>query len=199
MMVVYPIVAYIALWLKQPLFIISYLILILCLFVIEKFRAKHWYTATVLLSIITSMIYLIQQAYTQYLLYLPPILILLSLFILFYKSVGTGKTPLITRYAMLLGNKLDDKHLHYYRTLTLTWSGFFLAMALGSVLLALFTNIDTWSLFTHVISYFLIGIFFIIEFIYRKRHFTGEIEDGFFQFIQKIIKIRPSHLAKNKQ
>lgn len=198
MMIVYPLVAYAALWLEQPLFIISYLMLILFLFTIEKCRTKHWYTGAILLSIIILIIYLIQQAYTQYLLYLPPILILFSLFLFFSQSLSAGKTPLIARYAMLLGDKLGDKHLRYCRSLTIIWSGFFLIMALSSVLFAVFTNIDTWSFFTYVISYFLIGSFFVIEFIYRKHHFAGEIEGGFFQFILKIIKIRPTHLAKNK-
>ncbi len=194
MMVAYPLVAYITLLLKQPLFLIGYLILILLLVSIEKCRSQRWYTGGALLAVIALILYLIQQTYIQYLIFLPPILILFSLFILFSQSLTAGKIPLISLYAKLLGNKLDEAHLRYNRSLTIIWAGFFLLMATTSILLAVFSSTDTWSLFTHVISYVLIASFFIIEFMYRKRHFSGEIEGGFFQFIIKIIKIRPTNL-----
>jgi len=192
--VAYPLVAYITLLLKQPLFLIGYLILILLLVSIEKCRSQRWYTGGALLAVIALILYLIQQTYIQYLIFLPPILILFSLFILFSQSLTTGKIPLISLYAKLLGNKLDEAHLRYNRSLTIIWAGFFLLMAATSILLAVFSSTDTWSLFTHIISYVLIASFFIIEFMYRKRHFAGEIEGGFFQFISKIIKIRPTNL-----
>jgi len=157
---------------------------------------KTWYKGITLLVFIGFTTYFIQQAYIQYLLYLPPILILLGLFILFSHSLLSGQTPLITRYAKILGDKLKEPHLRDNRSLTIVWSVFFLLMALTSILLAIFSTMDKWSLFTHVISYLLIGSFFIIEFIYRKLRFAGEIEGGFFQFIRKIIKIRPHNLTK---
>ena len=189
LMVAYPVVAYIALWLEQPLMVIGYLLLIFFLFAINKCLNKHWYSGITLFLLIAVIAYFMQQAVIQYLVYLPPILISLRLFMLFSQSLATGETPLITRYAILLGDKLDDKHLRYNRALTLVWSLFFLLMAIGSILLALFFSRDTWSLFTHIISYLLIASVFIIEFMYRKHHFAGEIEGGFFQFINKIIKI----------
>ncbi len=196
LMLAYPIVAYIVLWLKQPQIIIAYLILIFFLLAIEKCWNKHWYSGLTLLLFVGLIAYFMQQSYVQYLLYFPPILILSGLFILFSQSLLSGQTPLITRYAHILGDNLKEQHLRYNRSLTVAWSVFFLLMALTSILLAIFSTIDTWSLFTHVISYLLIGSFFVIEFIYRKRHFAGEIEDSFFQFIRKIIKIRPHNLSK---
>lgn len=194
MIVAYPLIAFISLSLNQPLFVISYLLLIFFIVGIDKCLNKHWFTATALFSIIASILYFIQQAYIQYLLFLPPILILFSLFILFSQSLTAGKTPLISLYAKLLGDKLEERHLRYNRSLTILWSVFFFVMTTSSILLALFSSIGNWSLFTHVISYLLIGIFFIVEFMYRKHHFAGEIEGGFFQFISKIIKIRPTNL-----
>lgn len=194
MIVTYPLVAFISLSLRQPLFVISYLLLIFFIVGIDKCLNKHWFMAAALFSIIASILYFIQQAYIQYLLFLPPILILFSLFILFSQSLTAGKTPLISLYAKLLGDKLEERHLRYNRSLTILWSMFFFVMTTSSILLALFSSIENWSLFTHVISYLLIGIFFIVEFMYRKHHFAGEIEGGFFQFISKIIKIRPTKL-----
>ena len=194
LMVVYPLVAYIALWLKQPLLVIGYLLLIFAFFAIDKCRTKHWISGIALFLLIGVTVYFMRQPVIQYMVYFPPILILLSLFMLFSQSLQAGQTPFITRYAMLLGDKLEDKHLRYNRTLTIIWSMFFLLMAITSILFAVFFSRDIWSLFTHIISYLLIASFFIIEFMYRKHHFAGEIEGGFFQFISKIIKIRPASL-----
>lgn len=196
LMVAYPLVAYVALWLKQPHFIIGYLLLVLFLLAVAKCQTQNWFSGISLLATIGVIAYFIQQTNIEYLIYLPPILILFSLFILFSQTLLTGQTPLITRYAQMLGDKLEDRHLRYNRSLTIVWSLFFLLMVLTSILLALFSSMDNWSLFTHVISYLLIASFFIIEFFYRKRRFSGEIEGNFFQFIGKIIKIRPHNLTK---
>ncbi len=196
LIIAYPIAAYIALWLKQPLIIIGYLMSIFFLLAVEKFRNKHWHAGLALLIVIALISYFMQQTYRQYLLFLPPILMLLSLFILFSQSLLAGQTPLITRYASMLGDNLDERHLRYNKNLTVIWSAFFLLMTTTSILLAIFASIEIWSFFTYVVSYLLLGSFFIIEFIFRKHYFTGEIEGGFFQFIRKIMKIKPHNLTK---
>lgn len=194
MMVAYPLFAYIAILIKQPLIIITYLLVLLLILSIDKLRNQQWLAGILLVITIAVIAYVIQQSYTQYLLYFPPMLIILSLFLLFSQSLMAGQTPLISRYAQLLGDALDAKHLRYNRALTIAWSAFFLLMLLTSILLAVFSSQGTWSFFTHVISYPLIALFFIIEFMIRKHHFAGEIEGGFFHFMAKIIKIRPTDL-----
>ncbi|MDH5599848.1 MAG: hypothetical protein OEY78_00960 [Gammaproteobacteria bacterium] len=194
LMVLYPVVAYLALWLEKPMLLISYLLFITSLFALNLCMGKRLLAGTALLFFIGLVGYFINQPEIEYLVYLPPTLIFLGLFLLFSQSLRDGETPLITRYAMLLGDKLEQRHLRYNRYLTIVWSIFLLSMAVTSIILALFFSIETWSLFTHVISYSLIAALFIIEFSYRKYHFAGEIEGGFFQFISKIIKIRPANL-----
>lgn len=195
-MLLYPLAAYTSLWLDQPLIVIAYLILILFLVSVEKFRNQLWYGGSFLLICIGVIFYLIQQSNTQYILFLPPILVLFSLFIIFSQSLIANQTPLIGRYAKKMGDNYEARHQEYYRQLTIAWSLFFLFMAITSILLASFSSLQTWSFFTYVISYLLMACFFVAEFIYRKRHFAGEIEGGFFHFIRKIIKIRPHTLTK---
>lgn len=196
LMIAYPIVAYTVLWLKQPLFIITYLLFIFFLIAVEKCRDKKWASGISLLIFIGIISVFIQQGYIQHLFYLPPILILITLFLLFSQSLLNGKTPLITRYARLLGEEPNERRLRYNRSLTMVWTVFILLMLITSIVLAIFSSVDTWSLFTHVVSYILMGMLFVIEFFYRKRVFTDEIEGGFFQFIRKLIKIRPHHVSK---
>lgn len=196
-MVIYPAVAFITLMLDQPNMLIGYLMLILFILAIKKCHDQHWLSGIALFSVVALLTYSLSKTEAQYLVYLPPILILFSLFILFSQSLQAKQTPLITRYAIMLGDPLEDKHLNYNRKLTGIWSAFFLFMTITSTLLAIYSSIEIWSLFTHLISYLLITIFFIIEFIYRKKHFAGEIQGGFFQFIRRIIKIRPHNLKND--
>lgn len=200
LMFVYPIIAFIAIWFKQPLLLIVFLLSIFFLFAVQKSLNKNWYTAAALFTLVGVLAYFIQQAYVQYLIYLPPLLILFGLFILFSQSLLPGQVPLITRYSNMLSetDNLDSRHVHYSRLLTIAWSIFFLLMAFTSIALAIFSSIDTWSLFTNVISYILIGAFFVIEFFIRKKLFTNldSLKGGFFQFIRRLIKIRPGSLAK---
>ena len=193
-MVLYPLVAYTALYLEHPLLLIGYLLLIIVLSGLVLCLSKRLLSGLGLFALIGFILYLVQQDKAVYLVYLPPILILLSVFMLFAQSLRQGETPLITRYAKLLGDKLEERHLRYNRFLTLIWAIFLLSVAVISIILAIFFSKEMWSLFTHVISYGLIAALFIIEFSYRKYHFAGEIEGGFFQFISKIIKIRPTNL-----
>jgi uncharacterized membrane protein len=193
-MVLYPLLAYIALWLERPLLLIAYILFIVSLYALKLCLEKRFFVGISLFCLIGITGYFTQKPGIEYLVYLPPILILLGIFMLFFQSLRDGETPLITRYAMLLGDKLEQRHLRYNRILTIVWAIFLLSMAAISIILALFFSRDTWSLFTHVISYGLITALFIIEFSYRKYHFAGEIEGGFFQFISKIIKIRPTSL-----
>ena len=201
LMFAYPIVAHTSLWLERPLFIIGYLIFIFSLLAIDKCLNKHWYSGITLFIIIGFIAYFMQQTYAQYLLYFPPILILFSMFILFSHSLQSGQTPLITRYALIINNnkKLEDRHFRYTQSLTRVWAVFLLLMVLTSVFLAIFYSPHIWSLFSNIISYILITVFFIIEFFYRKRYLSDitSVQGGFFKYLRKIIKIRPHTLTKN--
>lgn len=200
-MIAYPVVAFTILWLKQPLFLVIYLLTIFFLLAVQKCFNKKWLTAASLFLFVGLIAGFIQQAYVQHLIYLPPLLILFGLFILFAQSLTAGQTPLITRYAIMLSNKdkIDDRHNRYTRLLTLIWAIFFLSMAITSISLAIFSSLETWSLFTNVISYALITAFFVIEFFIRKRLFSDldSLEGGFFQFVRKVIKIRPNNIPKD--
>ena len=200
LMLAYPAVAHTALWLEQPLFVISYLVFIFSLFAMDKCINRHWYSGLALWILIAFVTYFIQQTYAQYLIYLPSIFILFSLFLLFSHSLQKGQTPLITHYAIILNNKqkLDEQHFSYTRSLTLVWAIFLLSMVIISITLAVFYSLASWSLFSNIISYVLITIFFVLEFFFRKRYFPNipSLKGGFFKYIRTIIKIRPHHGQK---
>ena len=101
------------------------------------------------------------------LMFLPPVLINIALMILFGRTLRPGVTPLVARVAALWRGTLDEALARYTRRVTIAWTVFFAIMALESIALALFAPLHVWSLFTNLVNYLLVLLFFLFE--YRLR------------------------------
>jgi len=106
----------------------------------------------------------------------PPVLLNLGLCALFASTLLRGHEPMIGRFARLErgGGGLPPDLQSYTRVLTVLWAGFFLAMAAVSVFLAARGSVAAWSLFTNVLNYLLVAVFFALEYGYRRlryRHY----------------------------
>ena len=76
---------------------------------------------------------------------------------------------LIERIALKMEADIPEQALSYCRKVNLGWSIFLLANALIALSLASIEQINNWALYNGFISYLLIGIFFLLEFIIRGR------------------------------
>ncbi|MFQ5935229.1 MAG: hypothetical protein ACE5LB_02310 [Acidiferrobacterales bacterium] len=106
-----------------------------------------------------------------YALFLPPVLINLSLLVLFGKSLLPGREPLIARLSRLELGKHPHELAVYARQVTWLWTAFFAAITIESVLLAAYAPLETWSLFTNILNYVFVAMLFIGEYIYRVMRF----------------------------
>lgn len=123
-------------------------------------------------------------------LYLPPILMNTSLFILFSQSLSVGNTPIITRYAELIRDDMPVEVIRYTRRVTQLWAVCFALLTLESILLAVFAPIDIWSLFNNILNYVFILTLFVAEYIFRY-HFLSHLEHPtFYTFCRKLIQLR---------
>lgn len=134
---------------------------------------------------------------TQLLLYLPPIAINAGLAVAFSLSLRAGETPLITRYAQLLDGPLEPVMLNYTRGVTVLWTLLFTAMMLESLLLALFSSIEVWSLFTNILNYVFVALVFIGEYLFRRLRLTETDHPSFLDFVSRIARIR-THDIRNQ-
>ncbi len=145
---------------------------------------------------------LICQAYyqsaAQVMLFLPPILINLLLCFLFARTLSAGSTPLISAFARVAhGHELDEVTQRYTRAVTQLWVYVFMLLALLSFLLALFTPLEVWSLFTNFINYMLVLAVFFIEYQVRIRHLSHLDHPGFIGFMRLLGKIDLHSLPKS--
>ncbi|MCF6353814.1 MAG: hypothetical protein L3J26_01715 [Candidatus Polarisedimenticolaceae bacterium] len=161
---------------------------------------KQAYSGWVLLLLGVGL--LICQAYyqsaAQMTLFLPPILINLLLGFLFARTLGADSTPLISAFAKVVhGHELDEMTRHYTRAVTRLWTGLFVLLALGSLLLALFAPLEIWSLFTNFINYLLVLLIFVIEYQVRIRHLPHLKHPGFIGFMRLLGMIDLRALSKS--
>lgn len=122
--------------------------------------------------------------------FLPPVLINLSLFMLFARSLAPGAMPLITRFAALVrdGN-MPAVVLVYTRQVTVAWAVFTLLLTLESILLAIYAPLAWWSLFTNFINYGLVGMFFVCEFALRRWVLGAQEPKGFVTYLRALSAI----------
>ncbi|QNX08403.1 septation protein IspZ [Acinetobacter seifertii] len=77
---------------------------------------------------------------------------------------------MIERFARLIEPDLPPSGVHWTRQVTKVWCVFFLCNALIALITVFFTSTQIWVIYNGFISYVLMGMLFLGEFILRKRH-----------------------------
>ena len=88
-------------------------------------------------------------------------------FLLFFVSLFTKET-VVQKIAKVLEGELSDEMMIYTRKLTYIWCIFTFFNFLISVA-TIFLSDKIWVLYNGCISYIIMGIIFVSEFIYRKK------------------------------
>lgn len=96
-----------------------------------------------------------------------PVIVNIILLIVFAHSLYRPPT-VIEIFARQKEQVLSDSALTYIRKVTLAWAIFFLCNGLISLYTVFLSDERYWAIYTGLISYLLIGFFFLIELIIRK-------------------------------
>ena len=94
-----------------------------------------------------------------------PVIVNFVLFCIFFGSTFSEET-VIQKMAKLMEPNIKPKALEYTRRLTYIWSIFMLANFFIS-LATVFMSEKVWAIYNGFLSYMLIGVFFIIEYMVR--------------------------------
>lgn len=104
--------------------------------------------------------------------YAPPLFLNLALCAVFAGTLRGGREALVSGFARVeRGGDLPPDLWRYTRLLTGAWAAFFALMAGVSLSLALWGTIFSWSLFTNLVNYVLVILFFMLEYSYRRLRF----------------------------
>ena len=97
-----------------------------------------------------------------------PVIINSALALIFSYSLA-NPPPVIERLARLTQADLPPHAVVYTRTVTKVWLGFFIINGLIATYTALFTNLQTWTLYNGFIAYILMALLFAGEYLVRLR------------------------------
>jgi uncharacterized membrane protein len=152
-----------------------------------KLNAAAWLTL-VLATLVLSALAVTHLA--RYLMYVPPVLIPLSVLLVFARSLRVGETPMVTRVARSIRGHLPPELDHYTRRITQLWVAILIAQALSSVLLALYASPEFWSLMTNIVQYLIIASVFLFEYLYRRWRFRHLQHESFPTLIAALFTTR---------
>ena len=146
--------------------ILTFLFIITQSIVVMISGDKHLAPALVVSTVTVAIVFI---AGLSFLVYLFPIAMNLSAAFVFANTLRKNKTPLITHIAKIEKGeeKLTDEIKKYTRDLTITWVFFLVFLALISFILSFLASMETWSIFSNMISYAMIATLFLGEHIYR--------------------------------
>lgn len=114
----------------------------------------------------------------------------------FGRTLVAGSEPLITRFIRAMDVKVPQSVDTYGRRATRNWTLLFSFLALSCVVLALFASLQTWSWFVNVISYVLVALMFVLDYIIGRRSFAKDEAIGFRQFLRGIIRVNAQTIAR---
>ena len=100
---------------------------------------------------------------------------------MFGRTLRSGSTPLVSRFAEMAHGSISARVARYTRGVTWAWTLFFTAMTLSSFVLFIAAPLPTWALFANLLSPLLVLALFVAEYLVRLRALpaherTGPIE-----------------------
>ena len=187
LVVLYPLLVHLAVLWQQPVLMSLAFLSLSTAFSLQGLQNRNITVWVVygLLNTVILLLTLVDKAI--YFLYLPPILLPLLLFTVFFRSLLPGQEPIVTDIGEKARGPLSAEMRIYTRSVTLLWTVMFMLMILCAVLLPVYGSRELWSLVTNFLNYFICGLIFVAEFYYRQWRFPDHDHPGFFQYIQIVI------------
>lgn len=105
----------------------------------------------------------------------------------FGRTLLHGSEPLITAFARRIHGTVPDYIEPYTRRVTAAWCIFFALQVLLSVILLAVAPLHVWSLFVNVLSFPLIILMFVAEYLYRIVRFPGHAHASIWQGVAAFV------------
>ncbi len=192
---IYPFLVHLSVIYKVP-FIIACLLPLFYIIIARPLRGEQKQViikSSILLVLI--IIALLSWFYMNHsIIYLPPILMMLTILYPFIRSVTPGKTPLITRFYQLSKAENNPEKVRYTNKLTWLWIIFIILLIINNMVLSIWAPLDIWSLFTNFINYLLLLAMLVFEWIFRL--FWFQQWDSPIEFAKQLLTIDQRELFR---
>ncbi len=125
-------------------------------------------------------------------LYLPSIAMPGLVLLGFARSLLPKELPLITRIAQAMHHgPLSPEQRAYTRNVTWLWVGTTALLLLVTLSLIAWGSLQEWSVFSNFVSYGVLAMVFVAEYVYRRRRFPSQTHVGFPAFLRAVIRHGP--------
>lgn len=160
-------------------------LLLLVLFFIYKslFVAKKRWHSVIIVCMLSLGAWLLQATTVK----LIPIVIHVSLFLVFYQSLRVKK-PIIERFARLDFPAFPEGMAKHCWQITQVWVFFFLFNIIFNIILVTWASDELWAIYNGVLVYGFIGLLVIGEYIWRSIKFPDLIMPSFKETVLRISK-----------
>lgn len=168
----FPLLSHLGAWTQEPLWTVGGIALVVWALLSVRLPGVRAVLAGLLAFGLGSVLSTLSPGFV---LYAPPVVLNVALCAAFAGTLRSNREAIVSRFARLEhGNELPPDLMRYTRVLTGLWAAFFAVMATVSLSLALWGSTAAWSLFTNLLNYLLVVVFFSLEYLYRRlryRHY----------------------------
>ncbi|WP_406564529.1 COG4648 family protein [Acinetobacter qingfengensis] len=105
-----------------------------------------------------------------------PVLMSLGSFVIFAMTLKYPPS-MIERFARLHQDDFPESARQWTKRVTQVWCGFFIINALIALVTVLFASNQIWAVYNGFISYLLMGVLLLGEWVLRKRHQARHMAD----------------------
>ena len=105
----------------------------------------------------------------------------------FGRTLSAKREALVTGFARRVHGTLPTYIESYTRRVTVAWCMFFAAQIILSAILFTVGSLDTWSLFVNVLSFPLVILMFVAEYLYRIARFPNHTHVSIWKGIQMFV------------
>lgn len=167
-LIVYPLLVYFGLNAIRPEWLIAGLLLLVLLrYLVVPARGRRMAALSlIVVAIAVVAVMLLAGEVTALRFY--PVAVNAVVFAAFAVSL-LSKQPLIERIARVREPELPAHAVIYTRRLTVAWSVLIFCNGLVALYTALFSSMAIWALYNGLLSYLILGAFFLLEWLYRER------------------------------
>ena len=167
--VLYPILAYFGLKYSNPSVVSGLLIVLLILrFILDKSKLSQQKHAKLLFVTVFLLLLISLLTNSEYGILFYPVAVSLVFFSLFVYSLLFPPT-VIARIALMQKESLSAYGIKYTNLVTLAWCIFFAINAGIAFYTAMYSDIETWTLYNGMISYILMGVLGSTEWLVRQK------------------------------
>lgn len=198
-LIAYPVIAHLSLLLGQRFVGVGFAA-ILAAAVLWTMRRKGPVVLVASAALAAVIVVAVATSRTEHLVYVPPVVITVLLAGVFGRSLGPGRTPLVTVFATIVRGDLDPRVARYTRRVTQLWTVVLVLLTVELVLLAVLAPVELWSLFANGINYVFVVVLFLAEYGFRRIYLADIPHTSFLQYIKAVRRMDLSSVVdRSKQ